>query len=174
MSQPKWKFIAQLGDVDFINHGGKFLFVDETGVYPPVLEILDLVEGDQEPVYNEESEEHEILEEGNMRWEIYRISLEPCTFINNILSDNKYHPEHPAWFADSLNSVSDSMDTNPQELIQRLCSDITEERAWAYIDLAEHHGLVNFDSYPLRFSDVEDSKNDGDREDLERRYANCK
>lgn len=169
MTQPKWKFVAQLGDVDPINYGGKFLFEDETGVYPPMLEILD-VEGDTEPVM---SDDDETLEEGNMKWEIHRISLEPCTFIDGILSDNKYHPEHPAWFADSLDSVSNSMDTTPEKLIEQFCGEDIQERAWAYVTVGEYHGLINFDGYPLRFSDVYDPDIDGDRKDLERRYANC-
>ena len=46
MSQPQWKLVAQLGDVHPIDYGGCFVYVDETGVYDPEMEILDSPDND--------------------------------------------------------------------------------------------------------------------------------
>lgn len=35
--QPEWKNVGHIGDVDPIAHGGGFVYVDTTGVYPPEL-----------------------------------------------------------------------------------------------------------------------------------------
>lgn len=37
--QPQWRCIANLGDVNPIEHGGAFLYIDMTGVYAPELEV---------------------------------------------------------------------------------------------------------------------------------------
>ena len=37
--QPVWKFIANLGDANPIEHGGYFIFEDLTGVYSPEGEV---------------------------------------------------------------------------------------------------------------------------------------
>ena len=42
--QPKWKLIAQLGDVNPIDYGGYFIYEDETGVYPPEGEKLLIID----------------------------------------------------------------------------------------------------------------------------------
>ena len=40
MSQPVWSCIANLGDVNPIDYGGYFVYIDTTGVYPPEAELL--------------------------------------------------------------------------------------------------------------------------------------
>lgn len=68
MSQPKWKFVANLGDADPIENGGAFVFIDETGAYPPEIEILE------EPAEDD----------GPKHWKVYRFPLENCTFASDI------------------------------------------------------------------------------------------
>lgn len=68
MSQPQWKFVANLGDADPIENGGAFVFIDETGVYPPEVEILE-----------EPAEDN-----GPKHWHVYRFSLDHCTFASDI------------------------------------------------------------------------------------------
>ena len=141
MSQPQWETVANLGDANPIDHGGYFVFVDETGVYPPEAELL------REP-----------CEDGPQVWEVFRFVLEPCTFIGGILSDNRFHPDHPAWFADGLQGVASTMDVPLDELILWFCSDNPISRANAWRNVGEYHGFENLDSYPLRLSESEISE----------------
>lgn len=144
MSQPQWKRIANLGDVSPLEYGGYFVYVDETGVYPPKAEIV------QEPC------------EGLTTWTIYRFILEPCTYQNGILSDNRFHPEMFAWFAQSaaerlarpqdttnLANVARTYGTTEEDIITLFCSENPTERAEAWRMVGEYHGLENLDSYPL-------------------------
>lgn len=133
--QPKWKFRANLGDADPIDHGGYFVFEDETGVYPPEAELLISPDSDEAP-------------EG---WIVYRFILEPCTFIDGILSDNKFHPDHPAWFADKLSDVASSIGQPLEVIRQWIVSGSLEERALAWQAIGQYHGFDNLDSYPLTF-----------------------
>lgn len=143
--QPKWKFIDNLGDANPLEHGGYFVFIDETGVYPPEAEYLVVLDESDDPKYK-----------------AYRFSLEKCTYINGILSDNSFHPLYPAWFATPeaqraerpqdttyLKNVSDCHGIEEQELIRLFCSDDPLERADAYRSVGEYHGFENFDNYPL-------------------------
>jgi hypothetical protein len=146
MSQPAWKLVAQLGDADPISYGGYFVYEDATGVHPPEAELLESPDDDDAP-------------EG---WTVYRFPLERCTFIDGVLSDNSYHPECPAWFADDLNSVASCMGLDVQALRDDLCSADPIRLAEAYRAIGEYHGFINMDEYPI---------SDFDRSQLEARYA---
>lgn len=162
-NQPKWKCSAQLGDQDPVSYGGYFVLVDETGVYPPEAELLQSPDDDS----------------GTPRegWTAYRFVLERCTFIDGVLSANKYHPHHSVWFCPSavrraerpqdshLGQVADSQGTSEAELIAQFCSEDPIERAHAYRAVGEHHGFDNFDSYPLQFTT---------RAEVEARYNTAK
>lgn len=147
MAQPKWKEIANLGDASPLEYGGYFVYVDETGVYEAEAEVL------LEPC------------DDDRKFTIYRFTLDRCTFIDGILSDNKFHPEHSAWFAGSaaeqverpqdstyLSNVAETCDIPEANLIRQLCSADPIERAWAYRAIGEYHGWENLDSYPLRLN----------------------
>jgi len=150
MSQPKWKFVANLGDANPLDHGGYFIFVDETGVYPPQAEYLEVDEDAR----------------GRSRYTVYRFNLEPCTYINNVLSDNKFHPDKSAWFAtresrraerpqdttylSNLDSITDG--NREEDLIASFCSDDPLERAQAWRVVGLYHGFDNLDSYPLHLN----------------------
>ena len=157
-AQPNWKLLANMGDVNPIDYGGYFIFTDETGVYPAEAELLIAPDDD------------------NGEWLAYRFILERCTFTNGILSDNRFHPDIPAWFADPeserANRPQDStylsnvaqfigMD-NPLELADMLCSACLLKRAEAYRAIGEYHGFDNFNSDPLVMT----------RAEAESRYAN--
>jgi hypothetical protein len=165
MSQPKWKYVGNLGDKDPIEYGGLFVFVDETGVYAPEMERLEM---------DDDSE----MDEDKQRFTVHRVCLDRCTWIDGVLSENKFHPEHTAWWAtpeserkerpqDStyLKNVADCCGTSSEDLIQMFCSDDPIERAQAYRDVLDYHGWENGDSYPLTGLT---------RTEAEKRYADCK
>lgn len=155
MSQPVWKLIGQLGDVNPLDYGGYFIYEDTTGVYDPEGELLIAPED----------------EDGE--YKIYRFSLDRCTHINGILSDNEFHPDKSAWWAGSeaekqarpqdttyLSTICSTMDVTEEDLIRMFCSENPLERAHAYRLVGECHGFDNLDSYPLTMS----------RDEVEKRY----
>ncbi len=143
MSQPQWELVAQLGDATPIEYGGYWIFKDATGVYPAEGEFL-------------------LIDEESGRGTVYRYSLDKCTFIGGVLSDNYYHPDAPAWFADSLDKIADCNGIQPGALIALLCSDDIQERAIGWRNIGDYHGFDNLDSYPLDLS----------RKELKERYKN--
>lgn len=143
MPQPTWKFIANLGDASPIEYGGLFVYVDETGVYAPEVELLISPE-----------------DEENGKWEVRRFILEPCSFIDGVLSDNRFHPDYEAWFAQDLKSMADCYGMDVDEVVGMFTSDNLLERARAWEMVGEYHGWDNLNSYPLYFT----------REEIEARY----
>lgn len=143
MSQPTWKFVANLGDASPIEYGGYFIYVDETGVYAPEGEWLESPDDD------------------NGTWVVRRFSLERCTFIDGVLSDNRFHPEHAAWFARDIAGVASFIGVETSELIEWLCSEDVLERADAWRAIGDYHGFANLDDYPLTLN----------KSEVEARYA---
>lgn len=144
-NQPSWNLIAQLGDANPIDYGGYFIYRDATGAYTEEAEWLE-TDDDDDPG----------------RWAVYRFALERCTYINGILSDNKFHPELDAWFAGSVESMASCIGVEPSGLIGWFCSDDPLERAEAYRIVGQYHGFVNLDAYPLEFTN---------RDEVESRYS---
>ena len=144
MSQPDWECIAQLGDKNPIDHGGYWILRDTTGVYSEEAELL-VVPEDEDGEYT-----------------IYRFTLERCTFINGVLSDNRFHPDKPAWWAKPeeerkarpqdttyLRNLADFVGMEVEELADHLCSADALKRAVAYRAVGDYHGFENLDSYLL-------------------------
>lgn len=153
MSQPDWECIAQLGDVNPLDYGGYWVLRDKTGVYAEEGELLIV------------SEDHEGGgDDGDEMYLVYRFILERCTYVNGVLSDNKFHPEHPAWFADSIDSIASSIGMSNMELMESLWGDNPLKRAAAYHAIGYYHGFENLDSYPLQLS----------RSEVEQRYSDAK
>lgn len=125
MSQPKWKLVGNLGDVD-VFHGSRYVFEDTTGVYPPEMEIISP------------------FTDKGIKWEVSRIVLEPHTFINGVLSENKFHPEYPAWYANKLDNVAASCGTSVNEIISLLTAPEALKRAEGYGLLYDHFGPQEF------------------------------
>lgn len=149
MIQPNWKLVAQLGDVHPIEYGGYFVYEDTTGQYDPEAELLIAPDDD------------------DGQWTAYRFTLEPCTFIDGVLSDNKFHPEHPAWFAGTeaqrlerpqdstyLKNIADFAGVSVEELVSYFTGNI-EARASAWRLVGEYHGFENLDGYPLTMNKAE-------------------
>ena len=141
--QPEWECIANIGDANPIDHGGKFILVDKTGRYAPEMEVL-------EKEYNRSNS-----------WMVWRFIMEPHTYIRGVLSDNPYHPDKPVWYADDIKSVAETCGMTPLALINALCSHDARERAEGYYCLFTCLSADNFDSYPLTL----------DREEVEERYS---
>lgn len=139
--QPKWKLVGNLGDASPLDHGGFFVYVDETGVYDPQVEVLEV---DDEDGYAHDS--------AACRWTVYRFDIPRCTYVEGVLSDNRFHPDHPAWFADSVDSICTS-GMSPDEFRADLCCVDVIRRASAYREIMEYHGVANFDETPLVFTD---------------------
>jgi hypothetical protein len=136
-NQPVWKLRANLGDASPLEYGGYLVLIDETGVYPPEGELV------QEPC------------EGEKTYTVYRFILDKCTFVDGVLSDNEFHPDHAAWFAKDIERVAVSSDCTSLGLINDLCSDDPIARAFAYRAIGDYHGFENLDSYPLRLTKAE-------------------
>jgi hypothetical protein len=149
MSQPTWKLIAQLGDVNPTEYGGYFIYQDETGVYCEEGELLE-------------------IDESSGKGTVYRFILEKCTLTDGILSDNKFHPLHPAWFAKPesersnrpqdntyLKNVGDFCGKSVDVLTNLFCSEDAKQRAVAYREVGIYHGFNNLDSYPLQLTENE-------------------
>lgn len=162
MTQPVWKTIANLGDADPVDHGGYFVMVDETGVYPPEVEVL--VEPCEEWLQNDGTET-DCIPKDEGQWTVYRFILEPCTFADGILSDNPYHPASAAWFAKPESKRAERpQDTtylanlcrccgiSEKELISYFCSDDPIQRALAWRNVGMYHGWYELDQYPLTLS----------------------
>jgi hypothetical protein len=132
-NQPKWQAVAQLGDVNPLDYGGYWVLVDTTGEFTPEGEFVE-------------------VDEQTNCLTIYRFSLEQCSLINGVLSDNKYHSEYPAWFAEGLESVAAFCGVPVLELRVMFCADDPVVRARAYGDVASYHGWNNLDDDPLVLS----------------------
>lgn len=141
--QPLWNLVANLGDASSLDHGGYFIYEDETGVYPPEAEYL------------------EVTDEDKPRYFAYRFPMHRCCMHNDTISDNDAHPFHTAWFDDSLNSVAESADISRDDLIELLCSPEPKDRACGYRHIAEYHGWENFDEIPLQLTKKEARKRYG-------------
>ena len=126
-NQPNFKCVANLGDVTPWDYGGAFVLVDQTGVYTPELRVFE------KPI-------------GTM-YDDYTILLEKCTYINGVLSDNKYHPDTPAWFADSVPNIASFIGVEELQILKQFCSNSPIERAWAYLAVYQYHGPQDEPAY---------------------------
>ena len=121
-NQPIFKCIANLGDATPWDYGGAFVLVDKAGVYTPELRVFEVIEGPPD------------------WWEEHTILLEPCTFVDGILSDNKFHQDYRSWFAKSIPNLASYTSIQEQELISWFCSEDPVKRAEAYRILFDYHG----------------------------------
>lgn len=145
--QPLWRMVANLGDVDPIEHDGFFVYTDRRGIYPPEAEVL--VRLDTEPT----------------SWQTYRFALESCTYIDGVLSDNALHPDTAVWFADRLSDVARSVDMPLPDMLNGFTSEDPIARAWCWRAVGDYFGYENLDSYPVTYRK---------RSELPRRFSRAK
>lgn len=129
-NQPKWKLVANVGDSNPFEDGGQFVFKDVTGKYSPELLIIEPL---HIPGYENIAQTS-------------RIVLNPCTYIDGVLSDNKFHPDHPAWFADKLDSIASTCGYPREYLINLLTSQDLAYRAIGYHLIYLSYGAENLGS----------------------------
>lgn len=182
MSQPEWVLVANLGDVGWKDHGGYFVYKDDTGVYGFEAEYLEEPEPcdrcewppdeEEEPDNYRDWQAHVRTHE---RWTAYRILLERYKIVEgDKMVPVNWEPSwpHPAssyepWFRRYLDSVASTVDSTEEELIRMFCSSDPTELAWAYRELAMYHGWHELDSDPIRLtSDEVDARYERDVEDI--------
>jgi len=145
--QPNWKLLANLGDVNPIDHGGYFVYQDTTGIY------------------TEEAEKLFVYEDS---WQIYRFPLDRLKMVQGYLVPLRYSPDWPEplprydeWFHKDLDKVASYIGQSAQELQEAFCSEDARVRAFAYEAIGGYHGYENLDGYPLTFTN---------RKEIEARY----
>ena len=147
-NQPVWKLLANLGDVNPVDHGGLFVYQDLTGVYP------------------EECEKLVSPDDDNGTWYMYRFILDrlelhgkaclvPFGFTTR--TDLPYPIEsYEEWFSKDIEHVAETIGESADVLRLMFCSADPIERARAYESIGDYHGFDNLDSYPLIFSNRSD------------------
>ena len=134
-SEPNRKCVGMFGDVNPIEHSGGYIFLrDDLTAYAE---------------YIEPPSDDAIRP---LEWTVYTVILDKCTYINGVLSDNPFHPDYPAWFADDIGSVAGRIGADADDLRERLCSDDPKTIASAYVDLTDYFGWDEFDQYPFVLS----------------------
>jgi hypothetical protein len=148
-NQPKWKLVGMVGDINPIDHDGGLVYQDQTGVYCPEMEYIEGHDCDREiwklrRYKNDPDSSYAVNMRITRYWKVYRILLEKCTYINGILSDNKYHPDYEVWFA---KHVKDMEEKQREQVIKMLCSEDANERAKGYLEICYITGFHEFDQY---------------------------
>jgi len=140
--QPIWQFEGNIGDASPLDFGGLFVYTDKTGVYEP--ECVSIERTTPDDVRGKDE-----------RWEVRRFIVEKCTFIDGILSDNRFHPGKPAWFAsendprdNKLAALSSYIGATKDELAAMFTSPDVLERARAWSFVGQYFGFDNLDAYP--------------------------
>ncbi len=122
----KRKLFANLGDVNWLEHGGFLVFNHETN--GPEIDIVEL-----HPDSMKRS-----LDDPKIQWTVFTVPVE-----KNVLGE---------WFFSSayLSSVAIFSDREESDLIWALLSDDNlMEKAMAYQDVISYFGAYEFDQYPL-------------------------
>jgi hypothetical protein len=144
MAQPSFHCVANLGDANPFEYGGRFLMIDRRGLYAPELWIFESTEDDTKMMQ-------------------YRVVLDHCFQYNNDgivqLGTNIHHPHIAEWFGAnaSIKAMADYVGMNHEELIIKFCGN-AHDRACAYGVAIDYYGLDEFDHYPYAFSNARKAK----------------
>ncbi len=144
--QPEWELVANLGDRNWIDYGGYFVYKDKTGCYTEEGEMLCIPEEG----------------EGEGKYVVYRFCLDKCKLVEDdethviYLVSANYDPSWPyplsvydEWFHEHLVDIASSISMDWEELRDLFCSDNPIDRAIAYRAIVDCLGYENLDSYPL-------------------------
>lgn len=136
------KMIANLGDVNPIDHGGFFVYDDG------IVEVLD-VPDDWDDLDDESAVDERPY------GTIWRFDIDRCTYENGVLSNNPYRKDTPAWWAKYIKSIASYCDIPEGDLIKGFCSEDLIKRAVAYLALFDYCGRGELDSDPLTLTKAE-------------------
>lgn len=146
MSQPKWKFVGNIGDASPLEYGGFFVFVDETGTYEAEAEVYD---PDEHTAHRFTLEQYQKFPSGIVAksWveNPYRIKSG---------EDPEIRANH-AWWYDKLDELCETNGITRKWFINSICSEDTIQLALAYRELILYFGPDEFDQYPLRLTETE-------------------
>lgn len=140
--QPSYWCIANLGDVNPLQYGGKFVCIDRRGIYAPVMMIL------QEP------------EGGGRNRLCYEIELDRCFIVRDEkgemrgVGSNHYHASFTEWFGgySDLEDVANFAGYNSGIALAALfASQNVLDRAQAYGSAVDYFGAHDFDQEPREF-----------------------
>lgn len=143
--QPQWR---RLLATDYSQ-----VFVDETGVYPPEMEIAQEYDTGKRIkfiVYRFPLERLKLVRAGDGKTYLVPIAYE----------EGWPHPvaDYRVWFAKDLKGVASSIGSTKRELIEALTSDDVNALAWAYESIGGYHGYENLDGYPQSLTETQLNK----------------
>jgi hypothetical protein len=125
------KLLANLGDVNPVDHGGYFVINRNASKrLDPEYQLVIL----------------ETIDEPIPTWYYGHISIDKCYYTNGILSDNQYHLDKPAWFADWFKDYDPTCDDERDYHLKSrdyICSDDPIKRGSVYRDLGMYYGWEN-------------------------------
>lgn len=95
--------------------------------------------------------------DGTYAKRFYYASADTCTektakYPDGILSDNPFHPRHEVWFAKHLESLADTTDLSPEDLIREFTAGDVLDRAQAWQSVGNYFGFEELDQYPVDLS----------------------
>lgn len=140
--QPSYWCIENLGDVDPVQYGGKFVCIDRRGIYAPIMLIL------QEK------------ERGKKVRLCHEIELERCFIVRDSggemkgVGANHYHAHMTEWFGgySDLEGVASFAGYNSEKaLAELLASQNVLDRAQAYGSVVDYFGAHQFDQEPREY-----------------------
>lgn len=162
--QPVWKFLANLGDRNPLEHGGYFVYEDETGVYPAEAEILEEAVSGKYRIYRFILDRLKLVAGYLVPWEFQSTwgKRSPIPGVLDWIPDRNLLAEHAArydaWFHKDLAKIAESADTSLEALEQAFTSENPIERAQAYRELGQYYGWHELDNDPVLLTRAEVKK----------------
>jgi hypothetical protein len=132
MSQPKWKIIGGVGDINPLDFDGGFVYIDETGIYDPEIVYFEPASDEQWEKFSNEGKEDELPVL------VYRVIIENDSSKEWWYKDLDEIQSYAGWSKESLKQVI--KERNPLHM------------AALYMDLIRYYGAEEFDSYPIKMT----------------------
>jgi hypothetical protein len=157
--QPSWKCIGHIGDVDPIAYGGGFVYIDETGVYPPELTYFEPAEDSDWKKNGEQSklQEYRIILDAPRFKTLTDKGKRECIGTEELPANQRGNTWcwYSEWYVEDLVSVADTCGTRAFSLLRNLMSRNPMRRAFAYEYLISYFGVHEFDSDPRTLTEDE-------------------
>jgi len=146
--------IANLGDVNFLEYGGRLVFSGDSEDITPYMEVI-------------EPPPEDCFAEGEEKtWMVYRFDLDLLRIVEQdntlFLVPGEWDQTWPKalssydeWFHKGLAEIADFIGTTAAELREAFVSPDPIKRAWAWCAIGDHDGFDNLDGYPLTLTEHE-------------------